>query len=89
MSNGKDIPAKTGYDGSFGIDPDECVVETIEGQALVFPSAKQNKQGCDYVRFISTSGNQQELLYYTVSEWTESPEEVMGCIMAAIQVGVQ
>lgn len=78
--------AKTGYDGKFGIDPNECVVETTEGQALVFPSVEQNETGCDYIRFIRTS-DQRELLYYTASEWAEAPEEVMGAIMGAILKG--
>jgi hypothetical protein len=55
---------------------------------VVFPSAEKNEYGCDYVRFIRTS-DQKTLLYYNSHEWKEAPEEVMGCIMAAIQNGAE
>lgn len=82
MSNHK----QNGWDGKIGIDPSECVVDTIEGQALVFPSVETNEAGCDYIRFIRTS-DQRELLYWIASEWAEAPEEVMGAIMGAILKG--
>jgi len=74
------------YDGHTGVDPDECVVPTVNGQAVVFPSYAKNEAGCDYIRFINLK-DQGEMLYYTKDEWAEEPELVMGCIMGAIQSG--
>jgi len=80
---------RNGWDGSFGIDPGECVVPTVKGQAVVFESYEQNPSGTSYVRFVDLSGRQPELLFYNCDEWQEEPELVMGCIMAAIQNGAK
>ena len=79
------------WDGHTGVDEGECVVPTVKGQAVVFPSFKTDEEGCSYVRFIRQS-DLKELLYYSVTEWMESEsqaKEVMGCIMAAIQNGAK
>jgi hypothetical protein len=75
------------YDGLKGIDQDECVVSTVNGQSVVFESFNSNKAGTSYVRFIDQDKN--ELLYYSYDEWVEDPQLVMGCIMAAIQNGAK
>jgi len=68
------------------IEKDESVVPTIKGQFLVFESYTGNPNGTSYVRFVDA--DQNELLFYNEQEWVEEPQEVMGCIMAAIQNGV-
>jgi len=74
------------YDGKTGVDPGEAVVPTVHGQFVVFESYDQNPSGTSYVRFIDQ--DQNELLYYSMDEWQEDPELVMGCIMSCIQNGV-
>jgi len=65
----------------------ECSVEILDGkQLLIFPSFETNPDGVNYVRFIDAETD-EELLYYDIQEWVDDPEEVMGCIMAAIQKG--
>lgn len=73
------------YDGKTGVDPTECVVHTVKGQSVVFEGFDQNPNGTSYVRFIDDQ--ERELLYYSMDEWQEDPEMVMGCIMSCIQNG--
>jgi len=68
------------------IEKGESVVPTIKGQFLVFESYTGNPNGTSYVRFVDA--DQNELLFYNEQEWVEEPQEVMGCIMSAIQNGV-
>lgn len=64
----------------------ECSVPVPLNQSLVFPSASVSPEGVDYVRFVDKDG--YELVIWVAEEWQESPEEVMGAIMACIQNGV-
>ena len=68
------------------IEKGECVVPIAKGQFLVFESYTGNPDGTSYVRFVDADEN--ELLFYNEQEWVEEPQEVMGCIMSAIQNGV-
>ena len=68
------------------IEKGECVVPTVKGQSLVFESYEVNPNGTSYVRFVDA--NENEILFYNEQEWVEEPQLVMGCIMSAIQNGV-
>jgi len=64
----------------------ECKVPILGGkQFLIFPSAMQNENGVNYIRFEDKKG--KELLYYDIQEWIDEPEVVIGVIMGAIQNG--
>jgi hypothetical protein len=74
-------------DSHRGIVPGECSFPTMNGERAVFESCEVNPHGTAYVRFVNSSG--EEVLYYHYSEWQDTPELVMGCILVAIQRGVQ
>lgn len=74
------------YDGKTGVDSTECICPTVNGQSVVYESYEQNPNGTSYVRFIDE--NQNEILYYSMEEWVDDPEMVMGCILTCIQEGV-
>ena len=59
----------------------ECFIHLASGGAIVCPA---HPDECDYVRIVDDLGN--EIAYWCVDEWVESPEqgmEVMGAILGA------
>ena len=60
----------------------ECSVALENGLHLVGESNDANPIGTCYVRFVDANGN--ERAYWESTEWAESPEEVMGAILGAM-----
>jgi hypothetical protein len=65
---------------------EEVRIPTVNGQTLCFETFHENMDGCSYIRFVDADDN--EIAYWVCDEWAESPQEVMGAIMGAIQNGV-
>ena len=61
---------------------DECVIMTLNGRKIK-TAAYPNE--CDYVRITDRADN--EIAYWVSDEWQESPTEVMGAIIGALNGG--
>jgi hypothetical protein len=59
----------------------EQVILTLPGSITLYSGGEEYQLGA-YVRFADEQGRE---LYYHWREWAESPEEVMGVILAIIQ----
>ena len=71
--------AKDNVNNDYG---HECVITSIKGRKLKTASYPNE---CDYVRVTDRADN--EIAYWSCDEWAESPMEVMGAIVGALNGG--
>lgn len=61
----------------------ECVIATLNGRKLCVPAYPEE---CSYVRVVDRANH--EIMYWNYEEWQESPQDVMGAFIGALNGGV-
>jgi len=71
--------AKNSQDSDY---TNECTVSTVNGRKILTAAYPQE---CDYIRI--TDRADHEIAYWSCDEWRDSPQEVMGAIVGALNGG--
>lgn len=73
-------PNKPGYDGPPGFWKDECAVELADGKFICTDSWPHK---LSYIRVLDA--DMHEVVYWSIDEIREDPEEVLGAFFGAMK----